>query len=263
MRELCTDELKKIEFDMLNDIHKYCVENDIVYFLWGGTLLGSVRHNGFIPWDDDIDIAMLRKDYTRFMNEYHSERYKAYSCETSDEYPYCFGKVIDTYTAKIEPIRCKIKMGVDVDVFPIDDFYESCLTKRNANKRWRNIYLWQLMVVKTEGKNIFKNIIKAAIRMTYSFAKMDGNKIACKINKLASESNGSKEKMLFADSNIRKPLLINGDWIDKMTVHQFESGEFFIPVGYDALLRACYGDYMQLPPEEKRVTHHSFKAYQD
>lgn len=262
MKELDTAELKRIEFGILSDIHKYCVDNNIAYFLWGGTLLGAIRHNGFIPWDDDIDIAMPRKDYIRFMNNYHSERYKAYSCEADRDYPYCFGKVIDTHTIKVEPIRCKIQMGVDVDVFPIDDFDESCLTPKRIKQRWKKILLWQLTVVKGASKNCLKKVIKEGIRKAASIMKIDGNRIAREINQRANQASDSKEKMLFADSNIKKPLPIRGEWINELTMHQFEGSAFFIPVGYDGLLCACYGDYMQLPPEEKRITHHGFKAYQ-
>ena len=261
MKELETAELKEIEFDILKDIHNYCTANGIAYFLWGGTLLGAIRHNGFIPWDDDIDIAMPRKDYIRFMNGYHSERYKAYSCETEKNYPYCFGKVIDTHTLKIEPIRCKIQMGVDVDVFPIDDYYAACMTEENIKKRRKMLRLWSLVLLKGSSRNILKKAAIALIRGTAAVTQISANRIARKVNQLGQKASNSNGKMLFADSNIKKPLLIENSWISAFTAHPFEDGAFPVPVGYDALLHACYGDYMQLPPEEKRITHHSFKAY--
>ena len=89
MREIRdSSELMQIELEILTDIHNYCVANQLTYFLWGGTLIGAVRHNGFIPWDDDIDIAMPREDYCRFMKGYRSPRYIALSCETNRNYPY-------------------------------------------------------------------------------------------------------------------------------------------------------------------------------
>ena len=261
MREIETAELKQLELDILTDIHNFCTENGITYFLWGGTLLGAIRHNGFIPWDDDIDIAMPRKDYIRFMNSYYSERYRALSCETERNYPYCFGKVIDTHTVKIEPIRCKIQMGVDVDVFPIDDAYDECMTEKNIKNRQKMLRLWSLVLLKGSSKNVFKKIAVELIRAMAAVTCISANRIARKVNQFGQKASDTNGKMLFADSNIKKPLRIESSWISKFKAHSFENGFFPVPIGYDALLRACYGDYMQLPPEEKRVTHHSFKAY--
>ena len=100
MKKIETEEMKKLELDMLIDVAKFCDENDIRYYLSGGTLLGAVRHKGFIPWDDDIDISMPRPDYLKFVSTYNgsSEFYQVQSIENNDKYWRTFAKVFDTRT---------------------------------------------------------------------------------------------------------------------------------------------------------------------
>ena len=260
MREI-TDiaELKMIELDILKAIHSFCVENSIKYFLWGGTLLGSIRHNGFIPWDDDIDIAMPRRDYTRFMNEFTSDRYTALSCEKNRDYPYAYGKVIDTKTLKKEPIRNKVEIGVDVDIFPIDDYKDFALDATNSKKRLalieKNSYAYALHYKNNSLRNILKNLYCFSLRL-------GGNKFCKKINNIAQSGySDSSDFMLYADANIKKPLVIGRELIASFELHKFEDFEFYVPTNYDGLLRLCYGDYMQLPPEEERITHHINSVY--
>ena len=121
--------------------------------------------------------------------------------------------------------------------------------------------LWGIVALKYDNKNPFKYTIKTFIRKLSSALKITANRIAQNVNKLGQKKTNAKGKMLFADSNLTKPLLVKEDWIDTMTVHMFEGSLFSVPTGYDKLLLACYGDYMQLPPKEKRVTHHGFNAY--
>lgn len=254
-------ELKRIELGILEDIHNYCTLNGISYFLWGGTLLGAIRHDGFIPWDDDIDIAMPRNDYVRFMENYKSDRYKQYCCERNKDYPYCFGKVIDTYTFKKETVRSNIQMGVDVDIFPIDDCFESCFSQRCLRKRRSIIFKWSQLAFQGGKSDLVKKFVKSALRMIISLSGST-NGYANELNRLCEEKDVLPDKkMLFADSNIKKPLKLNAAWVETQMLHIFEDREFYIPVDYDSVLRTCYGDYMKFPPEEKRVTHHGFKAY--
>lgn len=124
MKKIETEEMKKLELDMLIDVAKFCDENDIRYYLSGGTLLGAVRHKGFIPWDDDIDISMPRPDYLKFVSTYNgsSEFYQVQSIENNDKYWRTFAKVFDTRTyLKEDAIRMpKDGNGVFIDIFPID-----------------------------------------------------------------------------------------------------------------------------------------------
>ena len=121
-KELSLEEKKKILVSILSEVHNFCDENNLKYFLPGGTLIGAVRHKGFIPWDDDIDIYMPRNDYEKFLCEFNkeSERYQVISLKT-DGYYLPFGKVIDTKTVLIENVDSDYKMGIYLDIFPLDN----------------------------------------------------------------------------------------------------------------------------------------------
>ena len=109
---------------MLKEIDSFCRTNGITYYLAFGTLLGAVRHQGFIPWDDDIDIMMPRKDYERFEQAFSSvKNYRFLTKNNTENFPYPYGKVIDTRTVKKEPLRTRYQViGLDIDVFPIDNY---------------------------------------------------------------------------------------------------------------------------------------------
>ena len=108
MRKIDINELKRIEINILDYVADFCNKNGITYYLDGGTLLGAIRHKGFIPWDDDIDIAMPRKDYDRFVHMcLDDSRYKILSYETDEKYIYSFAKVVDSYT-KLKEWDCRV-----------------------------------------------------------------------------------------------------------------------------------------------------------
>jgi len=269
MRKLTSEETKSVEYDILCHIDKYCKDHNLRYFLWGGTLLGSVRHSGFIPWDDDIDIVMPRVDYEYFVQNYNSELYGVYSCESNNFYPFWYAKAYDKRTKKIEPIAAskKFDIGVDVDIFPLDSFgnieaVEKTISKRKFYKR-----IWQMSIFinkpsLSHSKYIRKIIVHNICSALRFIGVLNSNKIARSINRIArSFSSESGEYMLYADSNISVPLYMDNFWFREAKQQLFENQLFNIPHKYDALLTKIYGDYMTPPPPEKRITHHTNNMY--
>ena len=132
MREISSDEIKQIELDILKDVAKFCDAHGLRYFLSDGTLLGAVRHKGFIPWDDDIDIMMPYKDYQQFVKGYFHEYYYVNSIEKDLSYPLLFAKVFDKRT-------CCNMVGDDsphvwIDIFPLMGLPANKLLKKNIYK---------------------------------------------------------------------------------------------------------------------------------
>ncbi len=257
MKKLTTEEIKKIEIDILSDVANFCDKNGLTYFLAYGTLIGAVRHNGFIPWDDDIDIQMPRRDYNFLINHYNenNKRYKLIA-PTDTCARHSFVKIIDTKTIKIESgIDYKNGyLGIDIDVFPIDGQPEDeneyikwfdCLqgyykkfvravAKKN-NNILKRFYNW-IIVFFAGGKNgIYKRTI--ALHERYSFEKSEF------IGTIESAFNSSKNR--FDKSCYAGTINVS-----------FENKIFKIPVGYDTILYKMYGDYMKLPDEKERITHH-------
>lgn len=270
LKEINNEELKQIELGILQEIHNFCVDNNLTYYLWGGSLLGAIRHNGFIPWDDDIDIAMPRKDYEFFYKNFNCENFGVYTCESNENYIYVHGKAFDKRTLKYENLYYKkIEFGVDVDIFAIDniskDKYD--ILKKNVRKRKKlinKLFFTLSSFIKTNNviRNIKRFIQSHFVSIGRKFGAFKTNKFARKINQAAQKYDGGIcNYMLYADANLSKPLLIEKEWVENLVLHKFEDNEFFIPQGYGKLLTACYGDYMVLPPKEKQVTHHNFRAF--
>lgn len=256
MNYLTLDEVKQYELNILKFIDDICKKNNLKYFLSFGTLIGAVRHKGFIPWDDDIDISMPREDYEMLeyiLSNNPDSRYKLVSPKTSN-YPYAFNKVIDTYTQIDEKYVNKFNPnGLWVDIFPIDGFntnnktliykvgdvlesaralasYEECPPRHRKLK-----IIWRMS--RMIGYKFFQHMeIKICKRISYS----KGNYVG-----YAFGTNFSIYSKDFFEHIIRIP---------------FEDGLFCVPKRYDEYLKINYGDYMKIPPKEKQISH-CVKAY--
>ena len=261
-REMSIDEVKQTEIEILNFINEVASENDIQYYLAGGTLLGAIRHKGFIPWDDDIDIIVPRRDYRKLIDSINNKksRYKAISAYDNKNYRYLFFKVVDTTTELIEKGSIQMEgLGVYVDVFPLDNLPDDPKgRKRMCDKAWN---LRQIM----GHANLWKagNISRGFIYKTAcAFCELYGWKRA--FNKFERMCDKTKnDETLYCknltDSGRRYSVWNHSSFIPVLMV-EFEGKQYPAASDYNDYLKG-YGNFMELPPIEKRVSNHSFVAY--
>lgn len=262
LRKLNSDEIKEIQLSILRYVSELCDQNGIKYFLDSGTLLGAVRHKGYIPWDDDIDIGMLREDYEKFirlMSHKSNSRFQFKCYELDCNHLYAFGKMIDTSTVLFEPDENGIKTAINIDVFPYDNVPDNnniisrMVKKRNRYRllnQLRNGLILPSSPIKKMAIVVSKSIL-SIFPKDYFIIKMIANEkkyINVKTKKIAN---------LYGVSDS----VANRSVFRKYIAIEFEGEMYNVPVDYDMWLKINYGNYMELPPEEKRVSHHSYKAY--
>lgn len=258
-------DIQQTSLEILKDVHRFCVEHCIRYVLFAGTQIGAVRHNGFIPWDDDVDIAMPRPDYERFCRLYHSEAgYQCFCRENSNCY-ISYARVCDM---KRTIVDCSAFPWVDkttgiwIDLFPLDGAEDDY---NEASKRLEEIIVplsdkcWKVRVAfakYSSKKNILKKI-KLFLYKLYMHGYehnpcFDKHIEQCKLIPFGSTSHYSNWS--FNGYGMRE--YHNMSTINTRILHSFEDTEFYIMGGYDEALKDKYGDYMKLPPEDKRGTGH-------
>lgn len=256
------DELKMLQLDILKAVDHFCNDSGIKYSLAFGTLLGAVRHEGFIPWDDDIDIMMPREDYNKFIKSFGNERYSIADHSYNKKYVIPYAKVIDNSTILYEDSRMDEPIGVNIDVFPLD----AC-PPQNEERNWyikKRItdYIFTLRILKIDrGRNIFKNLLIIIGRLMFFMISL--SKLCEWMQALATkyegENTGRTGVIIPSNSSIRR--MNPSSMYASYKKIKFENFEFNSIIEADKYLTIEYGDYMQLPPEEKRISHHGFKAY--
>lgn len=268
LRALSVEEHKKIQLDILKFVADFCEKKGLRYFLADGTLLGAVRHKGFIPWDDDIDIRMPRPDRNIMMRIFNaecgSERYRLISPGDKDAHHYCV-KIVDTRTVKIESEQDYSTgfLGADIDVFTIDgspDNEEDFLKWGREIRSYNKAYIYKKKPLYLALRATIGNYVKKRIRPSWSWLFKPASYIADKVNALSEKyvyGEGAYVSFIGAGDLFRVPYECYKDYV----LMKFEDGEFRVPAGYDAVLTAQYGDYMKLPPIEKQITHHKNNVF--
>ena len=266
MRELSLAETRKLQTDVLDAVAAFCEERGINYWLNAGTLLGAVRHKGYIPWDDDIDLGMLRPDYDIFMREFNgwNPRYEFHCIENDPGFEWAFGKVMDKNTILYEE---GIKRHVNIDIFVMDNAPDddaeamkmlktrTMLNRLNYRRISQVFYLVERYRKRNFAARICEYLVRIAVRV------FPRSYFVHKVIKLSRRYISQETKRVGDFVGIAAGFPIIGRKAFETLVElEFEGKKYKAPAGYDEWLTLLYGDYMQLPPEDQR-THHYFKAY--
>lgn len=264
MKEIDIDELKHLQLEMLKKIDSFCNENKIKYFLTAGTLIGAVRHGGYIPWDDDIDIMMLRSDYDKFLQLFNGkiENLVVDAPELNWNYYAPYANVYDNRTLLEEGAyngHRGQEIGVKIDVFPFDILPDSELLYTITRRLVR--FLNKIMAAKRNVQPFYKMRIKT-IFVRLFFCWLPFSTIQKIIRFIATSNTKNTDGDIFLRTfDITEPMRARKEVFASTKMLKFEDYSFPVPVEYDEYLKIRFGDYMKLPPVEKRVAEHNFKAY--
>lgn len=259
------DEIKQIQLDILLAFHEFCIDNSINYSLAYGTLLGAIRHKGFIPWDDDIDVCLLRADYEkleRLFPQYLKERYVFLSLSRDNKWNRPYGMIYDNYTIEVEDASNNYEgVGVGIDVFPIDDVsQDDHLFTVFQKKRIFLVYALNMKFLRwSANRSFFKNLLLAFSKVLLT--PVPSRLIAKRIDYLSKNVLESSKVYHSSDTDIHLfesvPKSLFSGYIDV----PFEGFSVKAMNGYDKYLSSIYGDYMTPPPSNQRGSTHSYEAY--
>lgn len=264
--------LQKTELEILKDFVKICDKYHLPYFATGGTAIGALRHQGFIPWDDDIDVCMLRKDYEKFMEvapQEMGDRYVFMTTETEPRYPLMFGKMVKKGTRFVEEAyqQADYPLGIYIDIFPYDKTSEDPAERKKLQKKtwhWGRIHVLTLIPNPKLPDGITGWKEKAALwgcKLIHNFFKLihfTPQKSARYYLKWAKKCEESDSDLYIDYSYLTgERLMVREKEMYPLKKVPFEDMEVCLVREYDRFLRPEYGDYMQLPPEDQRHNHYA------
>lgn len=262
------DEVHKNTLEILRFIVEVCKKLDIQYYGMFGTALGAVRHNGYIPWDDDLDLMMKRPDYEKFLDYFKTHDTSPFYIDNplnNSHYPFYISRVCDErFVVKFD--KYNYESGLFIDIYPFDPmgndkdmewWRKTEKTKRRFLKKF--ISASQYKTVFGHGKTVFQKLVNIPISL---IGKMFGNRFFYKeLDKYSSKFNWENSKYIGFPTWNMWILFFEKKDFDSVVYLPFENTEIAVPIGYDNILKCSYGDYMTLPPVEKRNPSHDYQAY--
>lgn len=267
-RKMTLDEIKNVQVEILKAIHDFCKSNGLRYSLGGGTLLGAVRHKGYIPWDDDIDIMLPRPDYDKLLNSFDNENYGVQDYRSDKRFPLAWARI---YSKKTVLVSTNAIGGVFVDIFPIDGLpTPDKIDEYRKEQRGFKLKLRRTTRIHSDALHELKKEYKLDGNIIYYYLKYAVARVIYPKREVnVKEMDDFFHSYPFDTSEYAGAIVGTYGMKEYMKAEVFKSyielpfeGNLFMCIkDYDAYLTQHYGDYMQLPPEEKRITHHQFKEY--
>ena len=255
--------LQSLELGILKDFIKICEENNLTYYMYAGSLLGAIRHQGFIPWDDDLDVIMFRDDFEKFKKIFQAtenEKYELLCNETNKEYFHLLAKLMlkDTRFEEAWVSQVDFHIGINMDIFVLDDLAENNLKRSYQLKKafWYN----KLMIMSQIKLDDLPFVTKAITHTGYhilNLFRVNPSSINRRCLNFLKKYKSPDAKQVFDISATAEeyPQIFRKDDFKSVVKVKFEDIEVNAPVNYDYILTSLYGDYMQLPPEEGRYNH--------
>lgn len=263
MKPITREELREIQKNILDELTYFCKENKLRFSISSGTLIGAVRHKGYIPWDDDIDVFMPREDYMRFENVFPSlykDRYKLESLYRNKKWHLSFAKLCDIRTIEQLDSRNTVPYGVFVDIFPVDDVPDDDREFKSYMKKLG----WMRFLLNDVRKTLphMSTMHKIGIKIHHVFISLFPHTFLMKIREKYNQIHNNKGyKRCYANTyGPLQPHPFPKSMFDDIILWDFEDRRVPGFRDADTFLTLQYGDYMALPPEEKRV-HHAEIAY--
>ena len=252
-----TAKLKETEIAILKEFISVCQQLKLKYYIIAGTLIGAVRHKGFIPWDDDIDVAMPREDYEKFVSEGQAllpSNLFIQTNKTDPEFAFNMAKIRNSDTTFLEQSNrnCHINSGVFLDIFVLDNFPQGKLTRKWVMFRDK-IFLTAI------GRVFYRAEISKGLKLRQGITKLffANPYHALKKREKVISSFKNSELCHNYSSNYHEKEIVPWSWYAEGVELTFAGLTVNAPAEYHKLLTHIYGDYMQLPPVEKRVSHHA------
>lgn len=265
MKQLNAEETHEILLNILKEVDIFCEQNNIIYYLAYGTLLGAVRHKGFIPWDDDIDICMSRPDYERFIKTFSSrdDRIRVISPQIDIKFPHYYAKVQDTRTTLITSLPFNYKLGVNIDVFPIDAIPDD----KKLQKKYNRDFIFYRYIYNSKGSRYYKGmtilrrILFSCRKLVISFIPISF--LTRKIEEINQRYNYNEYNLVSIAASIDNRLILEKEMFGEGVKLDFETIRVNAPLNYHEILKRNYGDFMKIPPKEKQVSHNTIAYFNE
>jgi len=250
--------LQKIQVNMFKYFIEVCEKNDITYFMYAGSLIGTIRHQGFIPWDDDIDVIMFREEFEKLNKVFEKnldDNYTFFNVLNEDTYHYTWGRLTLKNTLFIEWWADQVDYipNIHMDIFILDNVPKNKFKK--FIHKWKSFTLNQLTmysIIKFQNHSRIKEIIQQTMHYILKIIPISPVKIKEKCVKCYTKyQHDDCDEVCDFPSEFQMPMTYKTDWLPVRKA-KFEDIEVNIPNNYDKILRMDFGNYMEMPPEESR-----------